>query len=66
MLINPGFMRDFHMFAGNAVVIGSEVFLSGTGRVNLYGIVSEESLISSVVSRVFLHDYYFTRLFLRD
>ena len=33
------------MFAGNAVVIGSEVFLSGTGRVNLYGIVSEESLI---------------------
>lgn len=43
MLINPGLINVFHTFAGKAVVIGSEVFLSGTGRVNRYGIVSDGS-----------------------
>jgi hypothetical protein len=43
VLIRPGLINVFHIFAGNAVVRGSELFLSGTGRVNRYGMYSEES-----------------------
>jgi len=43
VLIRPGFIRAFHMFVGNAVVIGSELVLLGTGSVNRYGMYSEES-----------------------
>jgi hypothetical protein len=43
VLIRPGFIRAFHTFVGNAVVIGSELVLVGTGSVNRYGIYSEDS-----------------------
>lgn len=44
VLINPGVMRVLYIFVGKAVVVGSLVFLSGTGRVKRYGMYSEESL----------------------
>ena len=43
VLINPGLIKVFQILFGNAVVIASELFLSFTGRVNLYGIYSDES-----------------------
>jgi hypothetical protein len=49
VLIKPGLSRVFHMFVGNAVVIVSEDFLSGTGRVNRYGIYSEESCLDQYI-----------------
>jgi hypothetical protein len=57
VLIKPGFINAFHMLVGNAVVIGSDVFLSGTGRVNRYGICSDESCkdISTGSGRMLAH-----------
>lgn len=43
VLIRPGFIRVFQTFAGNAVVMISVPFFSGTGSVNRYGIYSEVS-----------------------
>jgi len=43
VLISPGVMRVLYTFVGKAVMLVSEVFLSGTGRVNRYGMYSEES-----------------------